>query len=94
MTRATIDANTKTTQQQQKQYMYYLKNRNVPARFDAQILNDLNNFEKIGDQIEALQISKRSVQTACLYLNGLKSYSTLNEIVPFESFFKTCAADY
>ena len=45
-------------------------------------------MKKIGDQTEALQISKRSVQTACLYLNGLKSYSTLNEIVPFESFLK------
>ena len=87
-------ANARGKDEQKGHQKYYLKNRNVPARFDAQILNDLNNFEKFGDQIEALQISKRSVQTACLYLNGLKSYSTLNEIVPFESFFKTCAADY
>ena len=67
---------------------YYLKNKNLHSHFDQYPLNGSTDSKKIGDRIEALQISKRSVQTACLYLDGLKSDFTLKEIVPFESFLK------
>ena len=46
--------------------MYYLPKKNLPAHFEQLLFNDSSNFKKIGDQIEALQISELVVQTASL----------------------------
>ena len=40
--------------------------KNLPAHFEQLLLNDSSKFKKIGDQIEALQISELVVQTASL----------------------------
>ena len=45
---------------------YYLPKKNLPAHFEQLLFNDSSNFKKIGDQIEALQISELVVQTASL----------------------------
>ena len=45
---------------------YYLPKKNLPAYFEQLLFNDSSNFKKIGDQIEALQISELVVQTASL----------------------------
>ena len=45
---------------------YYLPNKNLPAHFEQLLLNNSSNLIKIGDQIEALQISELVVQTASL----------------------------
>ena len=46
--------------------VYYLPKKNLPAHFEQLLFNDSSNFKKIGDQIEALQISELVVQTASL----------------------------
>ena len=68
--------------------MYYLKNRNLHSCFHKYLTNASTDFRKIGDRIEALQISKRPVQTTSYYLNSFGSYFTLNEMIPFEIFIK------
>ena len=46
--------------------LYYLPKKNLPAHFEQLLFNDSSDFKKIGDQIEALQISELVVQTASL----------------------------
>jgi len=46
--------------------LYYLPKKNLPAHFEQLLFNDSSDFKKIGDQIEALQISEPVVQTASL----------------------------
>ena len=42
------------------------KKKNLPAHFEQLLFNDSSNFKKIGDHIEALQISELVVQPASL----------------------------
>jgi len=50
----------------QSNNVYYLQKKNLPAHSEQVLFNDSSNFKKIGDQIEALQISELVVQTASL----------------------------
>ena len=45
---------------------YYLGGKNLPARLHAYLRLESINHQKIGEAIKALQICKRSTQTASL----------------------------